>query len=356
MKVYLTTCIIILIGFLYSFTYGSTTDSAINPMPLDDEQNGLGEQIVINFSHVVAENTPKGLAAQRFASLVKEKTNGKVKVEVFPNGILYSDGEEVDALLRGDVEMIAPAYSKITNLFPEWQVLDLPFVFRSHEDIEEAFTGDIGTTLLDILQTKNIKGLSLWSNGFKQMTSSKGPLVEPEDFRGQRFRIMPSEAINEQFKMLDALPREMAFNKVYKNLENRMLDGQENTLSNIWSKRFYHVQNYLTVSNHGYLGYAVIMNDEYWSALPKDVQKAILESIEETRKWLLQHSIVMNNQQLENIRNFSSIEIHELTEEEKQLWIKEFEPIYKKFEPVIGEKLMKQVEKLHEAREEPSSP
>ncbi len=197
----------------------------------DDEQKGLQKQIVIYFSHVVAENTPKGLAAQKFAELVKEKTNGRVKVEVFPNGSLYSDEEEIDALLRGDVQMIAPSVSKVTQLLPEWQVIDLPFIFESYDDVERAFTGEVGKRLLAMLEKKEMKGLALWGNGFKQVTSNRRLLIEPSDFSGLKFRVMPSEIIEKQFQLLGAKPIVVPFNHVYESLEKHAFDGQENTIS-----------------------------------------------------------------------------------------------------------------------------
>lgn len=348
MRAFFGTLFLLVISFVIFFLMKGGVQQSTYPLPEDDEQKGLTEQIVINFSHVVAENTPKGLAAQKFADLVKEKTDGKVKVEVFPNGSLYSDGEEIDALRRGDVEMIAPAYSKLTGLVPKWQVLDLPYVFLNYEDVEQAYTGEIGSTLLKSLQSKDIKGLALWSNGFKQMTSNNGPLIHPRDFWGQRFRIMPSDVIKEQFKVLNVRTSVIPFNKVYRNLESRFIDGQENTISNIYSKKFYLVQDYMTISNHGYLGYAVLMNEEFWDSLPKDVQQIIIESLDETRHWLLNHSIIMNKTQLENIKKLSDINIYVLTPEEKKEWMNHFKPLYKKFEGVIGKKLMDEVYKLHE--------
>ncbi|WLR50314.1 TRAP transporter substrate-binding protein [Bacillus tianshenii] len=336
-------CIAIVVGFGY--------DSSLTAISVDDEQEGLSEQIVINFSHVVAENTPKGLAAQKFAEIVKEKTDGKVKVEVFPNGMLYSDGEEIDALLRGDVEMIAPAFSKLTELSSEWQVLDLPYLFETHEDVKRAFEGEIGDILLKKLEDHQIKGLALWSNGFKQMTSNEGPLREPEDFRGQRFRIMPSNVLREQFEMLDVQPSSTPFNKVYNNLDTRYLDGQENTISNIYSKRFYQVQNYLTISNHGYLGYGVLTNKKFWDNLPNDVQSDIQEAMDETTAWIFKQSAHLNEQQLLRIRQHSDIQIYELTYDERKKWRAYFEPLYQDFASRIGEDLMNEVETIQHGYE-----
>jgi tripartite ATP-independent transporter DctP family solute receptor len=312
-------------------------------MVYDDEQQGLKKQIVIYFSHVVAENTPKGLAAQKFADLVEKKTNGRVKVEVFPNGSLYSDGEEMDALLRGNVQMIAPAFSNVTELIPEWQVLDLPFLFQDYRDVERTFTGDVGKQLLAMLDEKGIKGLALWSNGFKQMIGTARPLIRPDDFRGLRFRIMPSEVIARQFRLLGGDPIVVSFNHVYRSLENHEFDGQENTISNIYSKGFYKFQPYITISNHGYLGYAVMMNKSFWESLPKDIQQKITEAMQETTVWNLQQSKRQNEEELNKIEQNKHIHIHKLSEEEKKQWEQRFSPLYDQFKKEFGDKLLREI-------------
>lgn len=309
----------------------------------DDEQKGLQKQIVIYFSHVVAENTPKGLAAQKFAELVKEKTNSRVKVEVFPNGSLYSDEEEIDALLRGDVQMIAPSVSKVTQLLPEWQVLDLPFIFESYDDVERAFTGEVGKRLLAMLEKKEMKGLALWGNGFKQMTSNRRLLIEPSDFSGLKFRVMPSEIIEKQFQLLGAKSIVVPFNHVYESLEKHAFDGQENTISNIYSKNFYQFQPYLTISNHGYLGYAVIVNQHFWDKLPKDIQQNIAEAMQETTAWNLNQSRKQNEAELEKMKQNSKMHIYELTKKEQEVWKQKFSPLYDEFEWEFGSELLHQI-------------
>lgn len=300
-------------------------------IPYDDEQDGLSKQIVIRFSHVVAENTPKGLAAQRFAQLVEEKSNGLVKVEVYTNGSLYTDENELDALIDNKVQMIAPSVSKLTKLAPEWGLFDLPFLFKNDHDIETALTSGLGQKLLSLNENKGIKGLALWSNGLKQMSSNLNPLIEPRDFHGQRFRIMPSPIIAEQFKALGAEPVEVPFNQLYTSLQEEQFDGQENTISNIYSRRIYGMQKYMTVSNHGFLGYAVLINKKFWDSLPVDVQENIAASMKETTLWMISESQRVNEKQLHLIEQESSIQIHYLTEQEKLEWYKEFIPVYQRF-------------------------
>jgi tripartite ATP-independent transporter DctP family solute receptor len=327
--------------FLYFATYKNVSQTNI---VFDDEQTGLDDQVVIYFSHVVAENTPKGLAVQKFTKLVEEKTNGRVKVEVFPNGSLYSDEEEIDALMRGDVQMIAPSFSKVTELIPEWQVLDLPFIFEDYHDVEKVFMGEVGKQLLAMLEKKGIQGMAFWSNGFKQMTSNRHLLIESQDFKGLRFRIMPSKVIEEQFRLFGAKPIVVPFNHVYESLEKQEFDGQENTISNIYSKGFYQFQRYMTVSNHGYLGYVVLMNKPFWRSLPKDIQKQIVAALEEATLWNLQQSKEQNEQQLLEMKNNSNIQIYTLTDKERKAWKEKFAPLYKEFEKKFGSKMLQQIQ------------
>lgn len=346
MKTFISTFIFILLFFVFVFFIGFGSNNDPKSIPFDYEQEGLDQQIVINFSHVVAENTPKGQAAERFARLVGEKTNGKVKVEVFPNGVLYTEGEEVNALIRGEIQMVAPAYSNMTELLPEWLILDLPYIFKDDEHVEVVLNGEIGDALLSELRKHNIKGIAFWSNGFKQMTSNRGPLEAPADFFNQRFRIMPSKALEDQFRELGVKTNAMPFNQVYRNLESGFLDGQENTISNIYSKRFYKVQKYMTISNHGYLGYSVMMNQEFWDSLPKDIQENIEEAMNETTDWLYIESQVINNAQLKMIKGTSDIIIHELSEEERENWIDFFSPLYQEYGKKYGKRWINEIQKL----------
>lgn len=326
LKLILSLLVIIMVVFFL------TRDSFKNEIIYyDDDQEGLTEQIVIRFSHVVAENTPKGLAAQRFADLIYKKSNGRVKVEVFPNGSLYNDNDEMTALVQNNVQMIAPTFSKLTDINPDWGLLDLPFFFDSISSVEQTFTGEIGEYLLSSLEDNGIKGLALWSNGFKQMTGSKNPLLLPEDFIGQRFRIMPSPVVEHQFQLLGANAVATPFNTLYYALENDEMDGQENTFSNIHSKRLYELQRYMTISNHGYLGYGVIMNEEYWSELPTEIQLLILEAMAETTDWISKKSQSLNEQKLQEIEGYSEIEIYKLTKDQRKKWKEKLQPVYERF-------------------------
>lgn len=350
MRSFISIGLFIFVGLLTALATGFRTDLLFAQLPYDEEQERLQERIIIKFSHVVAENTPKGLAAERFSNLVKEKTNGKVEVQVYPNGILHSDNTEIPALLSGEIQMIAPQFSKLTTLFPAWSAMDLPYAFLDQKDVEQAFAGEIGKMLFATLEPRNMKGLAFWSNGFKQMTGNQKPLITPQDFAGQRFRIVSSKVLEAQFQALQAKTVVISFNELYHNLGNGVADGQENTISNIYTKRLYQVQKYMTISNHGYLGYAVIVNKQFWEKLPPDIQAKITEAMKEASEWNNNLAASMNETQLQLLKEKSDMQIHVLTPEERMAWQQAFEPVYRKYTPVIGEELVNKIKQLQEQR------
>lgn len=345
MKHFIFASLLTIIGLIFFILYDTETIFPKQQMPIDEEQQGIKEQIVIVFSHVVAENTPKGIAAQKFADLVYEKTNGRAKIEVYPNGILYSDSEEIEALKRGDVQMIAPSYTNMTDIVPEWKILDLPYLFRDYDHAKMILSGEIGQDLLHYLDDKNMKGLAFWSNGFKQMTSSVHPLTEPEDFKNQTFRIMVGDVLKRQFQLLGAKPVATSFTDVYSSLEQHQFDGQENTISNIYSKGYYKFQPYLTLSNHGYLGYSVIVNNKFWKTIPADIQKQILAALLETTLWNMDESKNMNEIQLVEMKKNTHISIYELPNESKIRWIEKFQPLYQEVAQQVGIEFINRIKK-----------
>ncbi|UFJ38906.1 DctP family TRAP transporter solute-binding subunit [Brevibacillus humidisoli] len=294
----------------------------------DYEQVSEAEKLIIRFSHVVGEDTPKGQAARRFAALMKERTNGRVEVQVFANGSLYSDYEELKALQEGYIQMIAPSLSKLSELAPEVEAFDLPFLYPSLTDYHRVLDGEAGRRLTEMIEQKGLVPLAFWDNAFKQFTSSPRPIHVPSDMQGMRVRIMPSKVLNKQFAMLGAKPLEMSFNDVYLALEKGQLDGQENTISNIYTKRFYRVQDHLTISNHGYLGYLVLMNGEFWERLPDEIRQTFVETIREVTLWERQMAEQINREQLDYIKACDCISIYRLTPDEKRHWKQFFQPLY----------------------------
>ncbi|MBP2018129.1 C4-dicarboxylate-binding protein DctP [Symbiobacterium terraclitae] len=308
----------------------------------DHEQWAPEERIILTFSHVVAEHTPKGLAARKFADLVHERTGGRVEVQVFPNGQLVGDGEaEIRALREGRVDMIAPSTGKLAELFPEWQVFDLPYVFADHDAVVQAMEGAIGERLFKVLRRRGLMGLTMWDNGFKQMTSAVRPLIHPEDFAGQRFRVQPSRVLVEQFRLLGATGLTIGFDETYRALEVGQVDGQENTPSNIYSKKFHEVQRYMTLSNHGYLGYVVIVDADRWRNLDEEVREVLTWALEEATRWNRENAGRLNAEDLERIRASGHVEIHEQTPEERAEWAEALRPVFDSFLTTVDDAELK---------------
>ena len=232
----------------------------------------LAEPISIKFSHVVAVDTPKGLAADFFKKRAEELTQGKVKVEVYPNSQLYKDKEEMEALQLGAVQMLAPSLAKFGPLgVKEFELFDLPFIFTDYAALHTVTTGAVGQELFKKLEPKGIKGLAYWDNGFKSF-SANTPIKTPADLKGKKLRIQSSKVLEAQMKALLAIPQTMAFSEVYQALQTGVVDGTENPISNFYTQKMHEVQKYLTVTDHGYLGYAVIVNKKFWDELPADIR------------------------------------------------------------------------------------
>ncbi|MGE6632088.1 TRAP transporter substrate-binding protein [Bacillus sp. NPDC077027] len=352
MKNLLAYALLLIIGFVTALYIGFYHMMPKSDTVFDDEQSGLKDQLVFKFSHVVADNTPKGLAAKKFAKLVHEKSDGKIKIQIFSNGSLYSDIEEINALKENQVQFIAPSTSKLGMLSPEWSALDLPFAFPNYAAVQEGLNGEIGKRLFGTLQKDGLKGMAYWTNGFKQITSNNGPIRKPRDLKNQSLRIMQSDMIEKQFKLLGAKPYQESFNSTFQLLETKKVDGEENTISNIYSKKFYHIQDYMTISNHGYLGYVVLTDQSFFERQTPETQRILLEAMQETTAWNEQHAEQMNKDQLKEIKHESPIAIHELTQVERKEWMKALDPIYDDAERIIGTSLLKQIRDLRKRYEE----
>ncbi|OXM14015.1 C4-dicarboxylate ABC transporter [Paenibacillus herberti] len=249
-------------------------------------------------------------------------------------------------MARGEVQMIAPAFSNLSSRMPEWSVMDLPFTFRNEDAVEEAFSGEVGSLLFKRLQQRDMIGMAFWGNGFKQMTSSEKPLLLPQDFRGLKFRVMPGPIVAAQFREMGASTTDIQFNSVYKAFESGTVDSGENTITNIYSKKFYQVQKYMTVSNHAYLGYAVIMNRSFWDSLPVSVQGIIQEAMRETTDWANAHAQEMSRSELAEMRAGKWMQISDLQESERAEWMRLWEPLYEQAEELAGRELMDAVRRL----------
>ena len=273
--------------------------------------------IKIRFSHVVSPNTPKGQAADMFAKLANERLKGKVEVQIFPNSQLYTDKKVLDALSTGSVEMAAPSTAKFTSWVPQLQLFDLPFLFKNSKVLYQTMDGAVGQKMFKLLGKKNMLGLAFWDNGFKQLSDNDHEIRKPADLAGLKYRIMSSKVLEAQFKAVDANPLVMPFSEVYSALEQGVIDGQENTWSNIYSKKFFEVQKFISSTDHGYLGYLIVTNAQFWNHLPKDVRTELEAIIKEVTAWIRVNALKINMAQKAKIIASGVTKVTDLTESEK---------------------------------------
>jgi len=307
------------------------------------------DPIVIKFSHVVTNETPKGKGAERFKELAEKATNGKVKVEIYPNSVLYKDKEELDALQLGAVQMLAPSLAKFGPLgVKEFEAFDIPYIFPTREVLHRVTEGPVGKMLMKKLEPKGIIGLAYWDNGFKDMTGNK-PLLHPNDFKGMKMRIQSSKVLDAEMRALGANPQVMAFSEVYQALQTGVVDGTENTPSNIYTQKMHEVQSDLTVSEHGYIGYAVIVNKKFWEGLPADIRTQLEGAMRDATKYTNAISEQENAQALEAIRKSGKTNIHVLTAAEKNEWRRALLPVRKEVEGRVGKAVLAAVDKESEA-------
>ncbi len=296
--------------------------------------------IVIKFSHVVANDTPKGKGSLKFKELAEKYTNGKVKVEVYPNSSLFKDKEEIEALQLGSVQMLAPSTAKFAPLgAKEFEALDLPWLFKDEATYTRAMKGEVGKWLFKKLEAKGITGLAYWDNGF-HMVSSNRPLVNPSDFQGLKIRISGSKIADRYFREVGSIPQIMAFSEVYQALQTGVVDGCENTPSNYLTQKFHEVQKDITVSNHAHLQYAVIVNSKFWNGLPADIRKQLDKAMDEATDYTNSIAVKENEDALEEIKKSGKTTLHYLTEDQKKAWQTAMAPTYKWAKGRVGQEVL----------------
>ena len=292
--------------------------------------------IVIKFSHVVAGDTPKGKGALRFKELAEERTKGRVKVEVFPNSQLYKDKEEMEALQLGSVQMLAPSLAKFAPLgVKEFEVFDLPFMFKDDAAFRAVTTGSVGADLLKRLEPKGVQGLAYWDNGFHIMSANK-PLHSVADFKGQKMRIQSSKVLDAQMRALGAIPQVMAFSELYQALQTGVVDGTEGVASNFYTQKIYEVQKHMTVSNHGHLAYAVIANKKFWDGLPADIRTILEGAVKDATTYANAIASTENATAMDRIKASGKVTVYTLTPAETNEWKKALMPVHKEMESRVG--------------------
>lgn len=301
------------------------------------------EKVVIRFSHVVAPDSPKGMAAKEFARLAAERTGGKVRVDLFPNSRLYGDNEEIAALMGNNVEMLAPSLPKLKVLrAPEFVVFDLPFLFPDLAAVHRVTQGPIGKALLARLSQQGVVGLAFWDNGFKQMSANR-PLRVPADFSGLRLRIQPSSIIDEQMKALGATARILQFNEVYSSLKAAVVDGTEGPVSNFYTQNLDRVQKYLTLSDHGYLGYVVIVNKKFWDGLSPEIRAALESAMRDATTYANEAAEKGNAAALESLKAAGRTQIIELTADQKLAWRQALAKVHLHAEGKVPKEFLKNI-------------
>lgn len=300
-------------------------------------------QIVIKFSHVAAPQAHKSRAAEHFKRLAERYTDGRVRVELYPNSQLYKDKEELEALQLGAVQMLAPSVSKFGPLgIRAFEVFDLPYIFAGYDDLAKVTQGEIGRELLDKLETKGLIGLAYWNNGFK-ILSANSPLYTPDDVLGLKMRIQASKVIEAQMWALGGLPQVMAFSEAYQGLSSGVVDGTENTPANMFTQKMFEVQSHATMTNHGYLGYAVISNARFWKGLPADIRTSLERAIADTTPVANRLALEENESALKEMKLAGTTTFHEPTPEERAAWIDALTPVHDEMADRVGRDLIDRI-------------
>jgi C4-dicarboxylate-binding protein DctP len=303
------------------------------------------QPIIIKFSHVVSPDAPKGKAALKFKELAEKYTDGKVKVEVYPNSSLYKDKEELEALQLGSVQLLAPSISKFGPLgIKEYDVFDLPYLMVDDTHARAMYASPLMTDLNKKMEAKSVRPLAYWDNGTYVYTCNK-PLIMPEDFRGLKMRIQGSKVLDAVARELGAIPQIMAFSELYQALQTGVVDGEDNVPSNILTQKFYEVQKYLTVSYHGRLTYSLLTNKKFWDGLPADVRPGLDRAVKESTDFFNETAAKDNADALEKIKTSGKIEVHYQTEAEKQAWIKKLMPVHQEMQGRFGKAFIENIYK-----------
>ena len=301
------------------------------------------QPIIIKFSHVVAENTPKGKGALKFKELAEQRTKGRVKVEVYANSTLFKDGEEMEALQLGSVQMLAPSVAKFGPLgVREFEVFDLPYIFDNFDELHKVTDGAVGKALFQKLESKGILGLAYWDNGFKEFSANK-PIRVPADYKGLKMRIQSSKVLGDEIKALGAIPQVMAFSEVYQALQTGVVDGTENPPSNLYTQKMHEVQKYLAMTDHGVIEYAVIANKKFWDGLPADIRAALEGAMKDATKYANDIAKKENDDALEAVKKAGKTQIITLTAAEKEQMKKALVPVHRENEGRVGKEIIQQV-------------
>lgn len=319
------------------------TGAGCAPRIIDHEQISPKERLVARFSHVTAENSPKHLAAMRFAEAARAKAGGRVEIQVYPNSQLYRDWEEIDAVQEGAIQFIAVAPSKLVEFDAAWQVYDMPYLFANFADVERLFNSAVGMRMRQRLEEKGLVALAIWPNGMKQFTNRRNPLVTPADFQGMVFRAQAGQVLQDQFAAVGARAVVSSFNTLYADIEKGRIDGQENTPNNIYTRNLPSVQPFLTISDHGFLAYVVITRAAWWRSIDPALKEPLVAGLAEASGWVREKAPVMNAEALAKLTESGRVQVTTLSPQQRETLRKAFEPVYRSLETRLGRAFVEQV-------------
>ena len=293
-------------------------------------------EIVVKFSHVTnTDRHPKGIAASLLQQRVNAEMDGTMCMEVFPNSTLYNDNQVLEAMLNGDVQLAAPSLSKFETFTKVFRIFDLPFMFKNIDAVDAFQASDTGQAMKDSMRRRGLQGLAFWHNGMKQFSANR-PLILPEDARGLKFRVQPSDVLIAQMEALGATAQPMAFSEVYGALQTGVVDGQENTWSNIYGKKFFEVQDGVTETNHGIIDYLVVTNVDWWEGLPEDVRSQLKQILDEVTATRNAEAFAVNEAAKQSIIDAGGV-VRQLTPEQRQAWVDAMKPVWEQFKGDVGE-------------------
>lgn len=303
------------------------------------------QPVVIKFSHVVAIDTPKHKAAEMFKKLAEERSKGRVKVEIYPNSTLYKDKEEIEALQIGAVQMLAPSTAKFGPLgIKEFDALALPYIFDDYDEVHKVLQGPIGEGLMKKLEPRGLTGLAFWDSGFKQFTGNRA-IKKPQDLKGMKIRIQSSKVLEAQMRALGVLPQVMAFSELYGALQTGVIDGDEQSTPNVWTQKLYEVEKNMTVTNHGYTGYAVVVNKKFWDGLPADLRAELNGAMKDATRFANDVARKDNEAALEALKKGGKMAVITLTPDERNLWKQEMAKVHREVEPRVGKEIIEAIYK-----------
>ena len=292
-------------------------------------------EIVVKFSHVTnTDKHPKGIAANLFMERVNAEMEGTACVEVYPNSTLYNDDQVLEAMLQGDVQLAAPSLSKFETFTKVYRIFDLPFMFKNMDAVEAFQQSETGQAMKDAMARRGLQGLAFWHNGLKQFSANK-PLLLPEDAAGLKFRVQPSDVLVAQMEALNASPQPMAFSEVYGALQTGVVDGQENTWSNIYGQKFFEVQDGTTETNHGVLDYMVVASVDWLDSLDPAVRDQLLTILDEVTAERNAAIAQVDADNRQAVLDAGGV-IRELTEEQRAAWVDAMKPVWEQFEGDVG--------------------